>query len=404
MAKPKKQRTREFPDLEGAGRQLEKLNQDQEDLDEEMAMTTQAVMTTNAQYYEAKVTVRLYCEHEGKQQELPEASLRFVDPENNKTLSFTDGILKLLKPQALVRVETERVSDSGNHFQLAWPVMTVFVVSGAPNCQINVPMIKIEPQALLAKVLMHVFECDHDCGGHERRRPIDAEVSVYKVHPSCPPLLEQRKEAKHGCVEFCLPANQWYEIKIKGRQTHAGACMKFFACAEHPAEFDVCCKPALERTLKLLFKDEYHRAIPYANFRIGKSEHFADERGEFQIENPLPGKQAIEPAGTLKFKSTEILIGTADQQTAHITVRAQTAAEPPQYLFEFEVQDYAKTTEEIHIVVHDPRTHAPMLDLIPDQTGTARCFVSQPDPHLVSFKIGQKIVQQELVTPQPASH
>lgn len=357
--------------------------------------------------FEADVQINAYYEDEEGNKHDIVIKPTFFDYETDKPLTVQPGTeytLILAERQTLVRVAVDTTVDpaSGGSFKPAWPVMTFFARSDGPSCTVDLPMVKVEPQTQMAKVVMHLYECDHDCGGHERRKPLDAGVSVYKVQLCGPPEFEQHKQARHGCVAFSVPSGNWYTIKVNGHNARAGASVNFFACADEPAEFPICCRPAKERTLKVTFQDDYCQPVQDVNFRMDGVDYCANKDGEYYITNPRVGKHIIEPAGVLKFKPFDITIGTAEEQSVHVPVQAQAPASTPNYSLTFEVEDFTRVTEEVRIVVLDPATRAMMCELPVDQYGAAQCNVDQNVPHEVMLKIGDQIVQRAHVKPHVA--
>jgi hypothetical protein len=361
-----------------------------------------AVAMATSETWPAEIEVRAYDATSGDILEGIEYA--FILHETNERIHAKPGatgyLLNLPARQALVRIEPE-ASRRGAAYKPQWPNMSIWARSNARCCTVPLPMTPVAPPTEITRLTLHICECDHECGGHERRRPLDGRVTVTEMQSFDSERMaaggtEHHRETSGGCVEFSLTSDRWYSIQVQGRTTHAGANMQFFACHGDCVEFTVCCKPVVERVLRLRFLDEYERPYPNFNFRLKGREFNANEKGEYLISNPPLGLCAIEAHG-MHVKPGSVMVGTADEQTVNVLIRQQLQ----RYLLTFEVEDFIGVREQVRIAIVDPASSATLHELEIDKQGRAQCFVDELREYQAHLKFNNQTKDVRHVMPQP---
>ncbi len=309
-------------------------------------------------------------------------------------------LLTLPARHAMVRIES-KVGKRNSGYKPQWPRMMIWAKSNAHCCTVPLPMIpSTSRQAETTRLKLYVCECEQECDGVERRRQVNGRVTVTEMQPfpsenATGTGAEYQKETSNGCAEFSLIPDRWYSIQVQGRSTHSGAAMQFFACHGDCVEFTVCCKPLVERSLRLCFEDEYQRPCSNFTFQIKGREYCSDEKGECVLSNPALGNFTIATLAPVQIKPSSIIIGSADEQTVRVLVTQQVQ----RYLLTFAVEDFIEVREQVRIAVIDPASSSMLHELQIDAYGRAQCYVDELRQYQAQLKINNQTMQVQHVTP-----
>ena len=306
-----------------------------------------------------------------------------------------------------LEVDTSGLGGSLACYRSVLDKMTCTLTAGAddPCCQIDVPMTTARALARTGVLKVRLFE--GGSGQHTHHHPKLCSGVAITVTPvpsstgNTPGTLylensgQQTRRTVAGCAEFVLPGNQWYRVYVQDKRTEPCGPFNFYMCPGDTGEIVLHCKPQTTRVLTLILEDECGDPMANTRFWFDGQEHYTDGQGQCVFHDPATGVHTVAVGG--KSNQQQVIVGSADEQTAHLHF---TQASTPYYPLTFEVEGFAEITEQVRIMVLDPRTGNTLHNLPLDNSGWARCMVQDPVPHDVVLKIGDETIQRERVTPE----